>query len=184
MGWIFACRRRLNLLVCHDRPAVHHIYWQVSQAGIQNQRPGSSCAPCLALERKSPISQVQIHQECNPINTGLDIVLSSSWPRGPCQVKLSCGGHWCAFSLTSSLLHAHRETWSLVLITFWRDVEVVHRTPVTLKARNRWEPWHRRQPSCLTVIFQLCFPLYLVSEPLSTFTPYWYGLHASISYVP
>lgn len=68
-------------------------------------------------------------------------------------------------------------------LTSWLDVEIVCTTPVTVKEEEGEK--HGIKGSfffCLTV-FQFCLPV-LVSESLSTFTPYQYGLHASISYVP
>lgn len=81
----------------------------------------------------------------NSTKIGLGIVVPSSWPHGPCHVKVSCGGHWCTVPLTSS---ACMHTGKLALwcsMVSWRDVETVCKTPVTLKAGNSWETLHKKQ---------------------------------------
>lgn len=81
----------------------------------------------------------------NSTKIGLGIVVPSSWPHGPCHVKVSWGGHWCTVPLTSpACMHTGKLALWCSMVS-WRDVETVCKTPVTLKAGNSWETLHKKQ---------------------------------------
>lgn len=145
--------------------------------GIQDQRQLQPW--CWGWEK---VQFLRYHQECNPIKIIWGIVVSPSWPHDPmsmpCEALL-----WRALldfptkQLTQCAQRAALALWCS--LTSWLDVEIVCKTPVTLKAGSRWETWHKRQRFFCLTAFQFCFPV-LVSESLPIFTP----LLASISYIP